>query len=390
MRFDRIFSVWKAAGPASVASGRSRLELLAEIVKLRFSAARLATSEYFDFRLYESNLTNAERRAFGGYRVQNVLDEILIDDYSKILSLDKISFYTLMRGAGLAIPKIVAIYAGGNRPGPFLNLHTRADLETFLGNYKDYPLYLKPSFGSYGAFNIVITATDGTSVTLADGSNVSIGVFCDSLKDRTGFGWIFQEVLEAHPDIATLCGTNKISGMRVHSFLTPTGAKIIRAIWKINVGKLDSDNFKHGTSGNMLAAIDLDTGKVQRVVTGVGPTQVVDPVHPVTRLPLVNFKVPLWEQIRDLVLGASPAFPGFLCQGWDIAICPDQPVALEVNIFGDIDLPQHSYRRGFLDDGFMGLLRERGLDTLVTASPRARQVNPENARRGRRKAHWPW
>lgn len=376
MSLGGIFSLLTSVKNAARVSKRSAIGILTELIKLRLSVARLGASEYFDFRLYENDLSLDAKKAFGGYRIQYILEDILVDDYSKILSLDKISCHHLLQNCGIATAAIVAIYGGGPRPGQFPALSSPQELEKFLSSYSAYPLYLKPSYGSYGAQNTLLATSDGKSLALGDGSVVAIPAFCASLKERSGLGWIFQETLRAHPDIAELCGTDKVSGMRVHSFLTPKGAKIVRAIWKINVGKLDSDNFKHGASGNMLAAIDLTSGTVRRVVAGVGTSQVVDSVHPVTQKELIGFKVPHWQQIRDLVLTATPAFPGFLSQGWDIAICPDMPRALEVNVIGDIDLPQHSYRRGFLDEDFLSMLRERGLDSLLAGPAREYERNP--------------
>lgn len=198
-----------------------------------------------------------------------------------------------------------------------------------------------------------------------------------------------QEVLSAHRDIAEICG-DKISGVRVHTFLSPRGPHIHRAIWKINVGTKDSDNFHHGASGNMLAALNPEDGSAMRVVAGVGMDQKVDPVHPRTGRQLVGFKLPEWKRIREVVLDAASNFPGLLCQGWDVAVCDDGPRLLEVNPIGDIDLSQHSHARGFIDDQFLALMRERGLEDLLYGGRAIWRKSPMTGRWGRRKLHWAW
>ena len=88
-------------------------------------------------------------------------------------------------------------------------------------------------------------------------------------------------------------------------------------------------------------------------------------VHPDTGRKLTGFQLPHWQALREMVHEAPELFPGFLCQAWDVAICADGPVLLEVNWFGDVDISQHSYGRGFLEDEFLDLLRERNLEPLL-------------------------
>ena len=78
--------------------------------------------------------------------------------------------------------------------------------------------------------------------------------------------------------INAICG-GKISGVRIHTFLSTDGPTVTKAIWKINVGKDDSANFQLGASGNMLAALDIGTRRVTRLVSGTGAAQVVNPPH---------------------------------------------------------------------------------------------------------------
>ena len=187
-----------------------------------------------------------------------------------------------------------------------------------------------------------------------------------------------------------MTGSDKIAGLRVHTFLSTESTRIIKAIFKINVGVRDSDNFEHGASGNMLGAVDIATGKVIRAISSVGLDQRVNPKHPATGADIVGFTLPNWTDVVALVGDAQKAFPGFICPGWDIALCADGPKILEVNAFGDIDLSQHAYRRGFHDEEFLSLLRERRLEALLKGPANRRARSPTNNRLGARKHHWHW
>jgi hypothetical protein len=373
---------------ASEQSNRSVSSLMIELMRLRFGVGRIGASEYLDFRLYMNDLTFEQKCAFGGYRAEAILEEILIDDYARFISLDKITMYALLAGCGLPFPKIHAIY-GSKRPSSFLCLDSPQALATYLENTASLPVYAKPSFGAYGRGNALISGLQNGYLTLGDGSTVDLHKFCLSLEDRGGLGWILQEPLTAESRIAELCG-DKISGVRIHSFMSGGGPVLTKAIWKINVGTEDSDNFRDGESGNLAAALDIETGKVIRVVSGLGLTQLIDVAHPKTGAQLVGFTVPYWSEIKSLVCDAHHAFPGFICPGWDIAICEDGPKILEVNYFGDIDLPQRAYNRGFMDEAFLSLMRSRNLDQLLYGGSCSGQRSEKNGRLGRRKHHWKW
>lgn len=370
-------------------SGRPLISILAEALKLRLSPNQLGLSEYIDFQLYHDDLAYSEKLTFGGVRAQSILEEILIDDYSRILSLDKVTMYALMRGHGLPIPELRATYRS-IRPSSTLSLQSAEDLEQYLTQPGALPVYIKRSFGSYGRGNTLLRAVEGNNFVLGNGALEPIPEFCRTLDEARTLGWMLQEPLASHAAIRDLTQSDKISGLRIHTFLCRQEATILKAIFKINVGVRDSDNFEHGASGNLLGAVDTATGKVFRVIAGTGLGQTCNPPHPFTGREIVGFQVPYWSALVNLVQDAHAAFPGFICPGWDIALCEGGPKILEVNAFGDIDLSQHAYRSGFLDEMFLSLMRGRTLEKLLRLSPKNWTRSNVNNRLGVRRHHWPW
>lgn len=380
---------------AAARSGRSRMSILLEMVRLKTGLGRLTSGEYADFRLYLDDLSWHRKKQFCGLRAWLVLEDILVDDFSRLLSVDKLTMYIYLKGIGLPIPELLAVYDRATGTHLVQTLHSPEDLSAFLRRcLPERPLYFKPSAGSAGVGNKLVQSIVGNDVVLGCGKTLALDQFCASLGEQRGMGWVIQEALVAHPDIAARLG-NKISGIRIHTFLGKHGPEVTKAIWKINAGKLDSDNFERGKTGNMLAAVDLASGRVERIVGGVGPDQIAATAqsksgHDVADA-LVGFELPHWPQILDLVLRAANAFPGFICPGWDIAICPDGPRVIEVNHFGAVDLSQHAYRQGFLDDRLLELIESRGLLAyLQRANPFAPRGRQWNSRRGWRQGHWKW
>jgi Sugar-transfer associated ATP-grasp len=374
---------------AAKASRRPITTLLLEALRLRLSHTRLGFSEYIDFQLYRNDLTWAEKAAFGGLRAQAVLQDILIDDYSRFLTLDKLTMYTLLNGHNLPTPKVRATYRS-HRPIHTVQIQTSQELANYLGDSTHLPVYVKRSFGAYGRGNILIKDVDGENAILGNGTTEQLVKFCESLDHGNSLGWILQEPLSSHTEIRNLTQSEKISGLRIHTFLSRGVTAVTKVIFKINVGVRDSDNFEHGASGNMLGAVEISTGKVIRAISGTGLNQKENPRHPKTGAEIVGFHIPYWSETLDLANDAAKAFPGFICPGWDIALCEDGPKILEVNAFGDIDLSQHAYRQSFLDKEFLSLMGELGLERLIYLPPRNRKKSLTNHRMGIRRHHWLW
>jgi len=388
MQTGTMSSLVKEFRLASRESNRSILELVVEAIRLRFSVGRLGVSEYLDFRLFLKDLSLEEKQAFAGWRCEADLQEILVDDYSRFLSLDKVSMYLLLHAYGLPIPCIKAVYRS-RRPQGLRSLGSPEELAAYLREPGVLPVYMKPSMSAFGRGNALLTELRGDDVAFGDDTTLGLLEFCKSLDDGRTLGWILQEPLRPHARIAELC-SNKISGVRVHTFLRTHGPEVTKAVLKINVGQVDWDNFQHGKSGNMLGALDVKTGVVTRVISGTGSHQQVNPRHPRSGRELVGFQVPFWRETVAVLSEASLAFPGFLCPGWDIAICDDGPRILEVNFFGDADLSQHAYREGFVDRQLLNMMKTRELDHLLKSPPKRSQRSSTNHRLGVRRHHWRW
>jgi hypothetical protein len=366
------------------------LKLLRDWLPTRFGPGRLSLLEYCKFNVDRlPGLSAKERAAFVGVRGAAVLEEILADEYSRILNNDKLIFDHIARSAGLPVPEIFAVYAPSRRPGPFRKLTSAAELRDFLHGWKRFPIYGKPSYGGNGDQNFQIEKwTDERAVVDGDQA-VSVEELAARMTQRSELGFLLMETLRPHDDIAAVAG-DAISGLRIHVLRLRKGPTMFRPVWKIARRGAVTDNFQHGKSGNLFASIDVSTGRIERVIHGYGHRQRVNVPHPDTGRQLTGFQLPHWQAIRETVQGeASELFPGFLCQAWDVAICPDGPVVIEVNRFAGMNLVQHPYGRGFLEGEVLDLLRERNLEPLLKGGAARSQEN-RNGRFGRRKAHWPY
>lgn len=366
--------------------------VLVEALRLRLGRNQLGVTEYLDYGLHRTDLSFEQKSRFCGVRLQSALEELLVDDYSKFLSLDKVSMGLLLKGGEFRTPEIFATF--GRLPRANLpHLQTDGELRAFL-NHLGRPVYIKPAYGAFGRGNVLVQAFEGSSLVLGDGSRVTIESFVTGLKDPSGLGWMLQEPMRAHRDLIALTGNDKVSGVRIHTFADGTTVSPWRAVFKINNGLRDSDNFDHGHSGNWQAAVDLSSGRLTRIGAGytllAGRPGQSSIKHPQTQQELLGVVLPDWDQLVDLARRAHRAFPGFIFPGWDIAITDAGPVILEANMTGDVDLPQMAHRTGFMDAALLAMLERRGLLQMLYAAPRNRSRSRKNHRLGGRKHHWPW
>ena len=103
---------------------------------------------------------------------------------------------------------------------------------------------------------------------------------------------------------------------------------------KVPAGGNPIDNFQSGQSGNLIAKIDIDTGRVLKCF-GSSPERpwLIREVesHPDSGQLLEGFQVPCWEELMETVKRGARAFNEFGTIGWDIGLTEDGPSIIEGN-----------------------------------------------------------
>ena len=343
---------------AAVTAGRRMTPILREVVALRIGPGRLTPNEYFWYRLWEPQLTRGEKRRFTGKQAQQPMHIACNNTGWYATAADKLLFHTLMTGAGLPTPELLAITHPARRVSRVQVLAGQDAIAAFLRSPTHYPIFAKPIDGKYSLAVVNADRYDAATdqVLLRGDAPVSAADLAESLAEREA-GFLLQRRLEPAPEIAELFGS-RLWSVRVLLLVTPAGPLIHSAVAKIPTGQNPADNFWR--AGNMLGAIDKETGLVSRVVQGTGAEMVVNPAHPDTGLSIVGQRIPGWASLMTMAEEASRLLPGLRTQSWDIALSAAGPVPLEVNFGGDLNLAQLAYGAGVLDDRYEGHLRSCG------------------------------
>jgi len=342
----------------AMAAGRRMSSILAEVVALRRGPGKLTPNEYFYYRLWEPHLTRGDRLRFVGKQAQHPMHFTCNDAGWYATAADKLLFHTLMAGAGLPTPKLLAV-TGPSRPLPSGQAFADADsVARFLRDPAHYPLFAKPVDGKY---SIAVVSADGydpetDTVLLQGGLRTPPDHLAATLAGRPA-GYVLQRRLAPDPQLAGLFGP-RLWSVRALVLLTPDGPMIHRAVAKIATGDNPADNFwRHG---NMVGAVELASGEIVRVVQGTGAGMAVDGAHPDTGRAIAGTAVPGWDALTGLALGAARLLPGIRTQSWDIALTDAGPVLLEVNFGGDLNLAQLASGTGALDGRYRRHLQACG------------------------------
>lgn len=347
----QVFSTARKEG------GKPIPKQLLEVLQLRLRRSPLGISEYFEYGVWHKSITQKKRNEFIGWRQSGELDKLLNDNNSRVLANDKLLNYLILSVAGYPIPKPVATFtAEGRSIAGEVILRTLSEVDKYL-NDDIYKVYIKPISAGYGHGVMGVTGRTGDSFSMMDGSNLSRDEIMAPFSFIPYRGMLFQKPLVAHPAISELSGSEAISCIRFICFVTSRGPTIHTAFWKIIAGRNMMDNFSHGHYGNCLGAIDLENGVVFRAISSMGPGGEINQ-HPTTKKPLIGFKLPDWFRAKDLVLSASRHFPGLHLQNWDVALCPEGPVLLELNTESELNVPQAISGRGLLDSRLRKILED--------------------------------
>lgn len=144
---------------------------------------------------------------------------------------------------------------------------------------------------------------------------------------------VVEAFIKQHPEMCKLSPTS-VNSLRFVTFssnskpVTPDGKKMDIAYSIVRFGREGAivDNLH---SGGMVANVDLETGCLS--TDGADRNGDMWVTHPDTGVTIKGFKVPYFEEAREMVKEAiaTRKVEGYI--GWDIAISENGPMLLEVN-----------------------------------------------------------
>jgi hypothetical protein len=340
---------------------------LAEIQSLR--RLGLGAGDYYTYCLFDDNrFTPAQKREYVGDRFEWEAYRAVNDPGLMARSglagwwggqVDKLLFDCLMKQSSVPVPRILAIYdTSGISYGDIVVHRSIEDLGAFVRSCGT-GFFGKPSRGDTGVGAIAVERVEGDYLVLPNGAQVRVERW---LEDIAGYDRvIIQELLQPHPSLRALAGKT-VATVRASVLRRPATSTVHRTILRIPVGTNMVDNFDGGRGGNMVAWVDVASGRIERVVAGTGIAQKIVDRHPDTGSAMQGAILPHWQEGIALLQRASRVLSAMPLQSWDLAMTTRGPVLIEINDVSSHDVLQAAGPPGLLDDELCTFLRELGFD----------------------------
>lgn len=277
---------------------------------------------------------------------------------------DKVEFCRRCTAAGLPTVPVLGVITGGDckalagderiaSPGALAALVT--------GN--PHGLFLKPRDAAHGVggFSILPAGSEFD----CGGRRLSPEKAYEDCRSRAaahGGLLVVEPRVRPARELRPIMSPHGLGTVRAVTRFDGQNARVIAACLRIPVGTNDADNFKHGASGNVVAGIELASGRLLQTFGSTDrnwPRIVEVERHPDSGGVFAGFQLPRWSDLLEVVERAQLAFAGLTTVGWDVAITDDGPVLIEGNPASDADLLQVA-----LDRGLRSVLLE-GIDSAV-------------------------
>jgi hypothetical protein len=314
----------------------------------------------FHYRLFDPELSaDAKRRyLWEAPRANARLWAALTPLRYRCLYENKLVFNQYFSSFGLPLATIYGVFdpeVGRSMEGQ--SLRTEADLGQFIRRFRQDGFVFKPAEGVQGRQIVVLTgaaADDPDAFLSLSGERYDAAALADVARDTAALelqnprsnvsSFLVEERIRPHPDLAELIGPTLCS-VRVVTIVALDGSpRIVGSVYKLQPRPVGVDHLMYGALG---CWVDPDTGALGpgRNRAGYEYTSVI----PGTDRSFVGYRLPCWNQVKEVVLQAAAVFPWARGIGWDIGISDRGPVIIEGNARWSPSLVQLPAPRGLMD-----------------------------------------
>lgn len=190
-------------------------------------------------------------------------------------------------------------------------------------------LIVKPGMGSKGKGVVRLARQDGGDWRASDGGlHIAAADLDPWIARRRHNGWIVQQCMAVHPDLAEL-SPGALPTLRIVTVRNEHGVfEVVDMALRLSLASdRAADNFN---MDNLVAPVGQDAvlGPALRR-TGGGFTELER--HPQTGAAIAGARIDLFHAARELAVRAHGHFADHALIGWDIGLSADGPVLIEGN-----------------------------------------------------------
>lgn len=310
---------------------------------------KLTVDEYYHMRLFDDEAYSIDdKKAFVGLQKSRELwgKFLSVNNFTGLIE-DKLAFEILMRGIGINTTKTIAVIGGHYPDGPITKIGDADALREFLSTAV-FPIFGKPihSNQSLGSARLAAYDAKTDSVVLANGSHTSVSQLWSEIQNNFDGGYLFQDCVEAHPFFQKMC-RGGLPTIRIVTLDRGHGPEPYRCAAKLTGDGNVADNFWR--AGNLLAAVDPQTGMLGPALTQMGIDGEFVTSHPASGEPIEGQHVPCWDEIVKAAIDTARLLQGVAMLGFDVALSSEGPIVVEANSDPHLIMMQVAHRKGVLD-----------------------------------------
>jgi len=353
---NRSVNLNDALVTTSRARGISPVRVAGEILRLNLGRQGLTWKEYFLYGAHQAGLTPDDRAEFLGDGVMRAINDALNKRPRDINGLiaDKLLTNLVLTRCGLPVAEIrgVAVKSGTSSPYPILQ--SPEDFASFLRD-QPLPFFGKPVHGSRSLGAVSVVGREGDTLILGDASRATISDFTAGAFKHFAGGYLIQDLVQPHPDLARIVGP-VISSVRIVTVRVGTEILPLYSAMKMpGPGQMVDDIV---SLINTMCSVDLATGRIVRGQDAcrLGGTEM--PFNPVTGATLAGAALPSWQEAKALALNAHATFGSLSMLGTDIALTETGPRMIELNSYPHHSFYQKCFARGLWNGDIAPILTE--------------------------------
>lgn len=314
----------------------------------------IGRTEYFKYRLWRPDLTRVDRLSYTSHRERRYSESLTNPRRMGEVELSKSEMVDRLERAGLPVPTLLLRVWAGSAAGSRGDAVTNAaDLAARLADVPDGGVVFKPEYGMQGDAILVAPTVSREGIVLLSGQKLDMAALWQLLSD-SGPGWRIEQWIEPHSQLRLL-RPGATPTLRLLTLSFPGSAVVHAATLKIPRGDSGVDNL---AKGNLVAAVDLVSGRVGMATDGTGNT--VYTRHPESGVAIEGQIVPHWDAMLQVACIGAEAMHDSRALGWDIAVGQVGPVVIEANRHWCAKVIQLPAERGLVHGSFIRLLHEVG------------------------------
>jgi len=287
---------------------------------------------YFTNNLYRADHEVTDEELIN-YIPQFYWFNVFLPHYSSpsfyVIGENKIIIEQFFKALKISQPKTSCILLHGYVYSSGMERLTGNQVQNELIQNNPEKLFMKPTEGC-GGKGIQIFHKKGSGHYINEG-NVS---FDQNFLDTIGKyqNYIVQYGVTQHKEISEIY-PESVNTFRIITENKNGEAHVVCAMLRMGRHRKEIDNV---SSGGICVNIDISTGKLGDYAMSYDEEKIAQ--HPDTHIAFHNVTISHWDKIRKFATESASRMPFLTYLGWDIALTPEGPVAIEINRTPAIDI----------------------------------------------------